>query len=110
MSESSVTSDDRCGVCNGESEAPFVGYAAVPGAPMTIGWCEKCLQLGCQPFFQVEYWFSDHENDLTLQETILEYGLEIVKEQAIPHILQTNTFYNHEYVLIGKVLERMSDA
>ena len=63
------------------------------------------LGLGAQPFFQVEYMLSDNENDLTLLETVPEYGLEVVKEQAIEHFLQTNTFYNHEYVLIGTVLE-----
>ena len=106
----SETTDDVCGVCNGESETEFVGYAAVPFAPMTIGWCQKCLELGAQPFFQVEALLADHENDMDLLETVQHYGLEVVKEQAISYFLQTNTFYNHEYVLIGKVLERMSDA
>jgi hypothetical protein len=97
-----------CGVCGGESGDEFVGYAAVPGAPVTIGWCRKCLTLGCQPFFQVEYWFADHEEELTLRQTLKRHGLEVVLDQAIPHILEMNTFYDHEYILIGQLLEKLA--
>lgn len=33
-----------CDVCNGESGGTFVGVASVPGAPVSIAWCEVCLR------------------------------------------------------------------
>lgn len=39
-----------CDVCN---ERPFVGVAAVPGVPMSCGYCKECLQANAHPLFVV---------------------------------------------------------
>lgn len=45
-----------CGVCNDESGEPFVGVAAVPGAPFSVGWCRGCLVHHAVPVYVVESW------------------------------------------------------
>lgn len=45
-----------CDVCNGESGGTFVGVASVPGAPVSIAWCNQCLTRNCAPS-----WIFDHD-------------------------------------------------
>lgn len=45
-----------CGVCYDESGEPYVGVAAVPGAPLSIGWCRGCLRNHAVPSYVVESW------------------------------------------------------
>lgn len=44
-----------CDCCNGESGGTFVGVASVPGAAVTIAWCDRCLKENATPFFAAEY-------------------------------------------------------
>lgn len=32
---------------------PTVGVAAIPGLPMSIGWCQECLNAGVQPSWAI---------------------------------------------------------
>jgi len=49
--------DERCDICNNESpDAQYVGVASVPGAPVSIAWCQNCLQNNTVPSFVVETW------------------------------------------------------
>jgi hypothetical protein len=47
----------NCEVCKGESGGEFVGVAAIPGVPMSIGWCRSCLQHEAFPAFVFEHDF-----------------------------------------------------
>ena len=46
-----------CEVCNGESGGTFVGVAAVPGIPMSIGWCSECLRRDSAPSYVFKHDF-----------------------------------------------------
>lgn len=66
-------SPSSCDVC-GRAEN-FAGYAAVPGAAMTIGWCHECLQKNCQPIAALEVAVchldpENPENDESLAEAV----------------------------------------
>jgi len=39
----------ECDVCHGESGGTFAGVAAVPGVPMSIGWCASCIVQNATP-------------------------------------------------------------
>lgn len=45
-----------CGVCGDESGGAYVGIAAVPGAPVSLGWCRNCLGNNAVPRFVAEAW------------------------------------------------------
>lgn len=46
-----------CEVCNNESGGRDVGVAAVPGVPMSISWCDKCLEALAFPAFVFDHDF-----------------------------------------------------
>lgn len=45
-----------CDVCGGESGEPYVGVAAVPGAPVSVAWCRGCLANHAVPRFVADTW------------------------------------------------------
>ena len=53
--------DSQCDVCHGESKgSTYVGVAAVPAAPVSVAWCQNCLQVNAIPRFVAETWlFSE---------------------------------------------------
>lgn len=50
-----------CDVCNNQSCTRDIGVAAIPTAPMSIMWGDKCLAHRpiCVPDFVFDYWLSD---------------------------------------------------
>jgi hypothetical protein len=48
---------ETCDVCNGESGGSFVGVASIPGAPMSIAWCDKCIRHEAIPEFVAQHDF-----------------------------------------------------
>jgi hypothetical protein len=41
----------KCEVCGGQSGGDFVGVASIPGAPMSIAWCNRCIGRDAIPEF-----------------------------------------------------------
>lgn len=50
------TADLVCEVCQGATGAPVLGVASVPGAPVSIAWCQACVTAGAVPS-----WIFDHD-------------------------------------------------
>lgn len=46
-----------CDICGNESGGKDVGVAAIPGAPVSIMWCDECLKRDCAPTFVFEHDF-----------------------------------------------------
>ena len=46
-----------CDVCNNESGGKDIGVAAVPGAPVSIMWCDECLKRNSAPAFIFDHDF-----------------------------------------------------
>src|SRR5262245_36252197 len=55
--------DSTCDVCRGESEGRFVGVAAVPAAPVSVAWCDNCLNNNAVPRFVAESWLFSGDED-----------------------------------------------
>jgi hypothetical protein len=70
---SALDEGPQCQVCGDESESEFVGVAAVPGAPLSVGWCKNCLDNHAIPRFVAEHWllaeFDDPETELWMPPT-----------------------------------------
>ena len=53
-----MTATDRtCDVCGNASGGTFVGVAAVPGAPLSIAWCDQCLARDAVPPYVFDHDF-----------------------------------------------------
>jgi hypothetical protein len=52
-----MTIENNCDVCQGESGGEYVGVASIPGAPMSIAWCNKCLAIDAVPWFILKHDF-----------------------------------------------------
>jgi hypothetical protein len=103
---------DTCDICRRDED--FVGYAAVPGAAVTVGWCRECLDRRCQPMFAVEaaLCYMDPEKNLilSLEESVAKMragGIEPVETLA-DWFLDEQTYKDGEYLTIRALLERMS--
>jgi hypothetical protein len=46
-----------CEVCGGQSGGRHIGVACIPGAPMSIAWCDECLHRDTAPAFIFEFDF-----------------------------------------------------
>lgn len=46
-----------CDICENESGGKDVGVASIPGAPVSIMWCDECLKRDCAPTFVFEHDF-----------------------------------------------------
>lgn len=46
-----------CDVCNGESGGSFVGVAALSTGPCSIAFCDRCLRIGAEPAWALDYLF-----------------------------------------------------
>jgi hypothetical protein len=46
-----------CEICNNESGGTDVGVASIPGAPVSIMWCNECLKRDCAPMFVFDHDF-----------------------------------------------------
>lgn len=46
-----------CDICRGESGGSYVGVASIPGAPMSIAWCNKCIGMDAAPTFIFDHDF-----------------------------------------------------
>lgn len=51
-----TTPGPACASCLDESGGEYVGVAAVPGAPLSAGWCRRCLDENAVPRFVAETW------------------------------------------------------
>ena len=47
---------DTCDVCDGASGGAFVGVGSIPGAPVSIAWCDRCIAQEAVPS-----WIFDHD-------------------------------------------------
>lgn len=101
--------EDSCNVCGRSDD--FVGYAAVPGAPVTIGWCKECLQRVCQPMFVIETALVDPEDE-SLEDGVKRQWREQAidpREHLAEWFLESETYVDGEYVKVGDLLGRYVD-
>jgi len=86
---------DICGYSNIDQvtwrpTGEIVGVASVPGFAVSIAWCIECLKRGAFPMFCVEYVVCDGE--LTLEETIVQHGIEPVMKNCADWFLDSVTY------------------
>src|ERR1043166_5624887 len=83
-----------CDICNNESGGKDVGVAAVPGAPVSLMWCDSCLEHNATARFVVETWlFSEFDGERKMPEHPSEYkfGNQPLAEWAASQTLWMGT-------------------
>lgn len=98
-----------CDVC-GRTDS-FAGYAAVPGAAVSIGWCHECLQRQCQPMFAIEALVCDLHSEAPEKDKDLAESVAMWKQRGVnptldlaDWFLEQYTYTEGEYIRIRELL------
>jgi len=97
-----TATDNRCDICNGESkDSKFVGVAAVPGAPVSVAWCQNCLQVGAVPMFVVETWlFTEFDPAYNLPDPPIPMPEERPQFPLAPWAGEMKIWRNGRYISV----------
>jgi|307.fasta_scaffold00350_5 hypothetical protein len=92
-----------CDICQNKSpDSRDVGVAAVPAAPVSIMWCQNCLQNNAVPLFVVETWlfaeFEQHE---------IEMPSDPPTDMIADWVLEMTVWRDDKYVKIKDDLPRI---
>lgn len=88
----------KCDTCE---ERESIGVAAIPGMPMSVAWCQECLQSGAIP------WWAAVGNTAIIGGLVnaAEWWVEIV-EATLKHLDRTKEEFEGEVaVRIKELLE-----
>lgn len=112
MSETKTLKQGGCDVCGYQSGGREVGVAAVPGAPVSLMWCDNCLREQAIPRFVVEVWlFQEFWEGTPMpceppEQTLASWALEqkvwmddgyMTIREALP-VLWRNEYENPSYL------------
>jgi hypothetical protein len=109
-------SSPSCGVCGRTGD--YGGTYAVPGAPVTIEWCNECLQRGCQPMFVVELHSRLHVDSGYMDTAIADHlstppdlgeSVAAAKQQGIGPDLGLADWFLEEYTWLDGGYVRIRD-
>lgn len=94
-----------CDICQGESGGKDIGVAAVPAAPVSVMWCDKCLQANAVPRFVAETWLFA-ELEPPFPDDLEEKALKGLAGWA----LDMNIWLDGGYVSIRDALPKLIEA